>query len=224
MQMHHQRSETNCEPRDSSAVSAGRCKELGMRVCCIKTAREVLSCDYVNFCVKNGKSNFEDFAKVWLDYFITSIISLRLNLDEMLTSPVNSALFEKLSPDSQLLKYFCSMFSNTLTRFSQTFQFYIIKHFTVMASNISAHFSKILNLNVLKHFSSMSPKVSADILKRRSSVLSNPSVPSTKHSSSMLSKISADVLKLFSSIFSKPSVLCYEALQLHVLIASVPCF
>ena len=71
MQMHQQRSETNCEPRDSSAVSAGRCKELGTRVCCIKTTRGVLSCNYVNFCVTSGKSKLKTLLSLFvlLHYF-----------------------------------------------------------------------------------------------------------------------------------------------------------
>ena len=63
MQMHQQRSETNCESWDSSVVSAGRCKGLGMRVGCIKTAREVLSCNYFNFCVRKGMSKLKTLLK-----------------------------------------------------------------------------------------------------------------------------------------------------------------
>jgi len=112
----------------------------------------------------------------------------------VLTSPVNSALFEELSPDSQLLKYFCSIFSKASAQFRQTLNFHVMKHFGFVFSNTSAQFSQILQLNILKLFTSM------------------------------LSKVAADVFKSFSSVLSNPSVPYYQKLQAHVLIASAPCF
>ena len=126
--------------------------------------------------------------------------SLSLKLGEVVTSPspLNSAVFEELSPDRQLLKYFCSMFSNTSAQFSQTLQFHLsnisascFKHFSSIFSNTSVPYYERYQLHVSNTSAQFSQTLQLHIIKDISFMLQTLQLSFLKHFSSMLSKISA---------------------------------